>query len=72
MILFLSIMNVSLFLVRLVGIWSHYSSDLCRYVLIDTPGQIEVFTWSASGTIITEALVALYIINISQTVYTNG
>lgn len=31
--------------------------DLHRYVLIDTPGQIEVFTWSASGTIITEALV---------------
>lgn len=31
--------------------------DPCRYVLIDTPGQIEVFTWSASGTIITESLV---------------
>ena len=30
----------------------------CRYVLIDTPGQIEVFTWSASGNIITEALVS--------------
>jgi len=29
----------------------------CKYVLIDTPGQIEVFTWSASGNIITEALV---------------
>ena len=28
-----------------------------RYVVFDTPGQIEVFTWSASGTIITEALV---------------
>ncbi|KAJ3593419.1 hypothetical protein NHX12_005754 [Muraenolepis orangiensis] len=28
-----------------------------EYVLIDTPGQIEVFTWSASGTIITESLV---------------
>ncbi|CAB0027879.1 unnamed protein product [Trichogramma brassicae] len=27
-----------------------------EYVVIDTPGQIEVFTWSASGTIITEAL----------------
>merc|ERR1711879_676429 len=26
------------------------------YVLIDTPGQIEVFTWSASGAIITESL----------------
>lgn len=28
------------------------------YVLIDTPGQIEVFTWSASGTIISESLAA--------------
>jgi len=26
-----------------------------KYVFIDTPGQIEVFNWSASGTIITEA-----------------
>ena len=38
-------------------------------VLIDTPGQIEVFTWSASGTIITEALsstlptILLYVID---------
>jgi GTPase SAR1 family protein len=29
---------------------------LCRYILVDTPGQIEVFTWSASGSIITESL----------------
>ena len=28
------------------------------YVLIDTPGQIEVFTWSASGTIISQSLAA--------------
>ncbi|CAN8062823.1 unnamed protein product [Agarophyton chilense] len=27
-----------------------------RAVIIDTPGQIETFTWSASGTIITDAL----------------
>jgi hypothetical protein len=27
-----------------------------RYVVADTPGQIEIFTWSASGAIITEAL----------------
>jgi len=26
------------------------------YILVDTPGQIEVFTWSASGSIITSAL----------------
>ncbi|XP_043551136.1 GPN-loop GTPase 1 [Chiloscyllium plagiosum] len=32
----------------------------CRFVLIDTPGQIEVFTWSASGTIITEALASTF------------
>ncbi|XP_008308079.1 GPN-loop GTPase 1 [Cynoglossus semilaevis] len=31
-----------------------------RYILIDTPGQIEVFTWSASGTIITEALASTF------------
>lgn len=40
-----------------------------RAVLIDTPGQIETFTWSASGTIITDALamalptVVLYVID---------
>ncbi|CAF0745902.1 unnamed protein product [Rotaria sordida] len=31
-----------------------------NYFLFDTPGQIEVFTWSASGTIITETLGATY------------
>jgi len=30
------------------------------YILIDTPGQIEVFTWSASGTIITELLASAF------------
>lgn len=30
------------------------------YVILDTPGQIEVFTWSASGTIITEALASQF------------
>ena len=37
--------------------------DLCtkprqpplQHVVVDTPGQIEIFTWSASGAIITEA-----------------
>ncbi|KAI9189008.1 hypothetical protein H9P43_000435 [Blastocladiella emersonii ATCC 22665] len=35
-------------------------ADSVDYVLIDTPGQIEVFTWSASGTIITDTLAATY------------
>lgn len=34
----------------------------CKYVLFDTPGQIEVFTWSASGTIITDTLVGVVLL----------
>lgn len=32
------------------------AGDSHKYAILDTPGQIEVFTWSASGTIITESL----------------
>ena len=28
------------------------------YLILDTPGQIEIFTWSASGAIITDAIAA--------------
>ncbi|XP_067015284.1 GPN-loop GTPase 1 [Anabrus simplex] len=31
-----------------------------KYCILDTPGQIEVFTWSASGNIITEALASSF------------
>ena len=40
-----------------------------QYALIDTPGQIEIFTWSAAGAVITEALasslptVILYVVD---------
>lgn len=40
-----------------------------KYCVIDTPGQIEVFTWSVSGTIVTESLadsfptVVIYVID---------
>ncbi|BGP53079.1 hypothetical protein JCM8202v2_000638 [Rhodotorula sphaerocarpa] len=43
------------------------------YVLLDTPGQIEIFTWSASGSIITDALasalptVVVYVIDTPRT-----
>ena len=45
----------------------------CRHILVDTPGQIEVFTWSASGAIITDALassfptVLVYVIDTPRT-----
>ena len=31
-----------------------------QYVVADTPGQIEIFTWSASGAIITEAFASAF------------
>ncbi|WVR03637.1 hypothetical protein IAU60_000631 [Kwoniella sp. DSM 27419] len=43
------------------------------YILVDTPGQIEIFTWSASGSIITDAIasslptVVAYIIDTPRT-----
>ena len=40
---------------QVMGILEKRASQL-KYILMDTPGQIEVFTWSASGQIITEAL----------------
>ncbi|GAB1598162.1 GPN-loop GTPase 1-like [Argonauta hians] len=49
-------------------------SKECKYVILDTPGQIEVFTWSASGSIITETLassfptVIVYVMDISRSV----
>uniref|UniRef100_A0A3B3S1V1 GPN-loop GTPase n=1 Tax=Paramormyrops kingsleyae TaxID=1676925 RepID=A0A3B3S1V1_9TELE len=61
------------FLLNNVGIIM-WNPSTYRYVLIDTPGQIEVFTWSASGTIITEALassfpcVVVYVMDTSRSV----
>ncbi|GAA5892591.1 hypothetical protein JCM6882_005654 [Rhodosporidiobolus microsporus] len=48
-------------------------AETVDYVLLDTPGQIEIFTWSASGAIITDALasalptVVVYIIDTPRT-----
>jgi len=48
-------------------------SDTVDYVIMDTPGQIEIFTWSASGAIITDAVasslptVVAYIIDTPRT-----
>jgi len=35
-------------------------SKALDYILVDTPGQIEAFTWSASGSIITSALASSF------------
>lgn len=31
-----------------------------EYIVVDTPGQIEIFTWSASGSIVTEAFASAF------------
>jgi GTPase SAR1 family protein len=36
------------------------ADDTMSHILIDTPGQIEIFTWSASGAIITDALASSF------------
>ncbi|KAF4578449.1 GPN-loop GTPase family protein [Pleurotus pulmonarius] len=35
-------------------------ADDVDYVILDTPGQIEIFTWSASGAIITDAVASSF------------
>ncbi|KIM44220.1 hypothetical protein M413DRAFT_68229 [Hebeloma cylindrosporum] len=48
-------------------------ADSVDYVILDTPGQIEIFTWSASGAIITDAIastlptVVAYVIDTPRT-----
>lgn len=35
-------------------------ADSLKYIILDTPGQIEAFTWSASGSIITELMASSF------------
>ncbi|AAK39853.1 ATP(GTP)-binding protein (nucleomorph) [Guillardia theta] len=48
------------------------NSSKIEFIIIDTPGQLEVFTWSASGSIITECFLSnspvliLYVIDLSK------
>merc|ERR1719394_1355334 len=50
--------SLNLFSTKFDQVLKLVSSKKNEFVIIDTPGQIEVFTWSASGNIITEALAA--------------
>lgn len=34
--------------------------EVTDFIVVDTPGQIEVFTWSASGSIITDSLAVTF------------
>jgi GTPase SAR1 family protein len=44
---------------QVISLAEKRASEL-KHILIDTPGQIEIFTWSASGAIITESLASTF------------
>ena len=39
---------------------AYEDEDPMEYILVDTPGQIEAFTWSASGSIVSESLASAF------------
>ncbi|PWZ00811.1 hypothetical protein BCV70DRAFT_200078 [Testicularia cyperi] len=57
---------------QVLGILEKRAAEV-DHIVLDTPGQIEIFTWSASGAIVTDALassmptVVAYIIDTSRT-----
>ncbi|XP_026400526.1 GPN-loop GTPase QQT2-like [Papaver somniferum] len=51
---------LNLFATKFDEVVSEKRADQLDYVLVDTPGQIEIFTWSASGWIITEAFASTF------------
>merc|ERR1719244_870066 len=50
--------SLNLFATKFDQVLQLVGSKETEFVIFDTPGQIEVFTWSASGNIITESLAA--------------
>ncbi|XP_014680087.1 PREDICTED: GPN-loop GTPase 1-like [Priapulus caudatus] len=54
--------SLNLFSMKFDQVMDHLAkrSGECKYMIMDTPGQIEVFTWSASGQIITETLASAF------------
>lgn len=45
---------------QVVGLCEKRRDPAPKYIIADTPGQIEIFTWSASGQIITEAFASTF------------
>eukprot|EP00475_Leptophrys_vorax_P026235 TRINITY_DN3690_c0_g1_i1.p1 TRINITY_DN3690_c0_g1~~TRINITY_DN3690_c0_g1_i1.p1 ORF type:complete len:335 (-),score=84.49 TRINITY_DN3690_c0_g1_i1:32-1036(-) len=54
--------SMNLFATRFDQVLSHCEkrASEARYICVDTPGQIEAFTWSASGMIITDSFASAF------------
>ncbi|KTW28901.1 hypothetical protein T552_01529 [Pneumocystis carinii B80] len=52
--------SLNLFATKFDQVLGILNKRTTSYVLFDTPGQIEIFTWSASGSIITDALASSF------------
>ncbi|XP_065159680.1 GPN-loop GTPase 1 [Atheta coriaria] len=61
--------SLNLFATKFPSVLQYINSAKQEFCILDTPGQLEVFTWSVSGSIITESLassfptVILYVID---------
>lgn len=45
---------------QVIGLCEKKRDPTPKYIVADTPGQIEIFTWSASGQIVTEAFASTF------------
>merc|ERR1711977_732859 len=45
---------------QVIRLCENLRDPIPRYIFVDTPGQIEVFTWSASGSLITESFASTF------------
>lgn len=45
---------------QVIRLCENQHDPMPRYIFVDTPGQIEVFTWSASGSLITESFASTF------------
>jgi len=52
--------SLNLFCTKFDQVMSILESKTDDYILVDTPGQIEAFTWSASGSIMSESLASAF------------
>ncbi|KAG4305979.1 hypothetical protein PORY_000889 [Pneumocystis oryctolagi] len=52
--------SLNLFATKFDQVLSILEKKTSSHILFDTPGQIEIFTWSASGSIITDALASSF------------
>lgn len=55
-----ALLQITLIGMQVISLCEKKRDAPLKYIIVDTPGQIEIFTWSASGAIITEAFASSF------------